>query len=142
MKQQKNNFILCIVLIQFFFIYSSNEFPQISDNTCNTSQHTINFDNYHNINSSNKVIVSCGVKELPNTSYMYRANHSIINSYGSAEFKNHFVTVITSLMYEVAIENYRIAIPGYTSAHGLRDCINALSTFTHSILRTFFKKIV
>jgi hypothetical protein len=123
--------LLFFVGIQFFSLFSSNEFKQVHNNH-KTSHIEMNVDNHQNVGRSNSLQISSRFIKTPDTFYRCPANYSIVADQGSEQLKNHFATVIAPMIFTAAIQNYYRVIPGYESPHGLRDCINELSQFLHS----------
>lgn len=129
MKPQKNSFFIHIMLMQFCFLYSSYELHQVSNNMPHVE---MSFNQQDKIRS-NSYQFSCSISQgTQRSSYNYQVNHSVIEQCASDKLKEHFVTVITSKIYDATVNNYHFIIPGYVSPHGLRDCTKQLSQFSGS----------
>ena len=127
MKQKKNNCFVFLILMQFFSLFSSQEFPQVFSK--NTHQAKINFDQSQSVQPSNSVRFSCHATEQSNCSHICRANYSTVAHSGSVGLISYFETVVMPMMYNATIKNYYYAVPGFLSPQGLRSCRVQLSQF-------------
>lgn len=123
-----SSFIVYVLLIQFFSIFSSNEFPQTYNN--NTPHVEMNVNRHQGVHSSGGCYVSSRLVEVPDRSYEYPANYSIVAHSGSAELNKHFNAVVAPMIYNVTVKNHYCAVPGSVLPQGLRDCFVQLSQFS------------
>ena len=126
MKQQKNKVIVYVLLIQCFSLCSSQEFSQVPHNA-----HRIEMspDRDYNVHSSHNFHLSGRLIKRSDRSYRYSANYSTVAHNGSAELNKHFNTVVAPMIYCATIKNPCVAVPGYNSPQGLRDCFVQASQF-------------
>jgi len=129
MQQQKNSFIFFIMLIQFFSLFSSQEYRQLNNNRLHDAPHVqMNCDNHQ----ADRPFGHCYVSIQPGWSNNYPApisTRSIIADCGSLALNKHFDAVIAPMFCQAAVKNNYCAVPGYVSPHGLRDCFVQNSQF-------------
>jgi hypothetical protein len=106
----------------------SYEFSCNENNGYNNAPHVEMHIN-RNTQPSYNCYFSVGVRDMPSTVNMHRANYSII-AHGSPELQHHFHTVIAPLIYDATIQNHYSVIPGYRFSDGLYGCVNQLSQFS------------
>lgn len=126
--KQKNNFIVYILLIQFFSLFSY----EASHESQKTSPVKISVDNHQQTQRSNNFDISCNVRTQPSDFYQFQANYSVITRDASAPLKQYFNEVIAPMFCATMIKNHYYILPGYEAPRGLRGCITELSYFSQS----------
>ena len=114
----------CFSLFSYEFSYDDNN---------HHNAHVEMHGNYQmDTQPSNNWHFSAHVIARPDYSVMHSTRYSVIAQQATPALKSYFTTVVAPLIYNATINNHYAAIPGYTCAHGLRDCIKGLLQFSRS----------